>query len=130
MGEISTNIDFNVSAVTSRIEGKINQAQKWLDNEALNSTAPYIPRQTGSLEQSGISGTKIGSGLLVYNSPYARYQYYGKVMVGRAPKTVTSKNLKYYHGSHAKAGRLWFEVSKSANKKNWIKGVKQIIGGD
>ena len=42
-------------------------------------------------------------------APYARYQYYGKVMVGPPPKTVTNIDLNY-EGSKAKnplAGPYW-----------------------
>lgn len=40
-------------------------------------------------------------------APYARYQYHGKVMVGKAPKTVTSRDLKYDTTKHTLAGPFW-----------------------
>ena len=42
-------------------------------------------------------------------APYARYQYYGKVMIGPPPKTVTNIDLSY-EGSktkHPLAGPYW-----------------------
>ena len=73
------------------VQGRV---QKFLDNEVLRTTESYVPMDTGALKQSGINGTVVGSGKVVYNSPYARYQYYGKLMVGKAPKKLTNTPLK------------------------------------
>ncbi len=103
-------------------------AQRFLDSEVLRTTDPYVPLDTGKLKQAGILGTTIGSGEIVYNSPYARYQYYGKLMVGKAPKTLTGIDLKYHSGD-SKRGAMWFERSKADNLNAWLKGVADVIGG-
>lgn len=126
---ITTKIKFSEGAVTARLAIANKRAQMWLDNEVLKDCTPYVPRLTGMLEHSGIDGTKVGSGEIIWNSPYARYQYYGKVMIGKAPKTVTDISLKYSKQSHNNAGRLWFERAKAKNKSKWIRGVKKIGGG-
>ena len=112
--EIKTTINFNPAAVAEKYKGKAKRAQMWLDNEVLKDCSPYVPRITGALERSGIDGTVIGSGLIVYNSPYAKWQYYG-----------------YFNHStqaHSQASREWFEVAKASNKNKWIRKVKQIGG--
>lgn len=129
MAKPIVEVDFNKAKVHSRLLRANKMAQIWLDNEVLKDSAPYIPRLTGALEQSGPAGTKIGSGEVIYNSVYARYQYYGKVMVGKAPKTVTNKDLQYSKQAHPAAGRMWFETSKAANTRKWIRGVKLLGGG-
>lgn len=55
----------------------------------------YIPKQTGALRGrlKRISGT-----IVKVLGPYAKYQYHGKVMVGRAPKRVTNQSLNYSEG--------------------------------
>lgn len=140
-------VDFKADKVHGRISASTQKAQKWLDAEILKDCAPFVPRITGELERSGIRGTKIGGGLVVWNSPYARYQYYGKVMVD--PKTgvagfmtkdgwrsrkgvkkvLTDRDLEHSKQAHAKATRLWFESAKAQNKEKWINGVKKIGGG-
>lgn len=122
-------VDFNVAKVNARLTGNRKRAQIWLDNEVLKDSTPYVPRLAGELEQSGPRGTKAGSGEVIYNSPYARYQYYGKVMVGPAPKQVTDTDLVYSTQSHSAAGAFWFERAKAACKKKWIRGVKLLGGG-
>jgi len=125
----AVEVDFNTVKVNSRLTGARKRAQIWLDNEVLKDSTPFIPRLSGSLEQSGPHGTKAGSGEVIYNSPYARYQYYGKVMIGPAPKQVTDIDLVYSTQSHPAAGSFWFEKAKAICKKKWIRGVKLLGGG-
>ena len=106
MAKQAIEVDFNSVKVNVRLSGARHKAQMFLDNEVLKDSAPYVPRLAGELEQSGQRGTKVGSGEVVYNSPYARYQYYGKVMIGKAPKTVTDTDLQYSSQSHPARGSL------------------------
>jgi len=134
--------------INTRLTTANKRAQMWLDNEVLKDSAPFVPRLGGALERSGIAGTRIGSGLLVYNSPYARYQYYGKLMVdpqtGKGAffkegfgfwsrpgvrKVLTNRDLVYSTQSHPLACRMWFEAAKAINKAKWIKGAKALGGG-
>lgn len=108
-------------------EGRYDKAQVYVDSEVLRLSAPYIPFQTSMLQKSGILGTIPGRGVVIWNAPYARYQYYGKVMVGRAPKRLTSKDLTY-HGA-PKRGKLWFERMKTDHKQDILAGARRIAGG-
>lgn len=104
-------------------QNKFDEAQKVIDSDVLKFNARYIPFQTGALNHSGELGTEIGSGKVVYNSPYGRYMYYGKVMrdaqgrayFGKAPKHVTEENINY-HGAPQR-GAFWFERMKTAHKE-------------
>lgn len=61
--------------------GRGNQLQKFIDATILESIEPYLPRDTGELVTSGKLNTVIGSGRLIWKTPYARYLYYGMLMV-------------------------------------------------
>ena len=104
------------------------KAQQFLDNEVIRTTDSYVPHDSGKLKQSAISGTKVGSGKIVYNTSYARYIYYGKLMVGKAPKTLTNVDLQYHSGD-SKRGSYFFERSKADNLNAWLDGVANVIGG-
>lgn len=108
-------IVFSPAITGARLGGARSRAQKWLDNEVLKDSAPFVPRLTGELERSGIDGTEIGSGLLVYNKVYAAKQYYG--------------HFTHSTQAHPAATRLWFETAKGINKSKWLLGVKKIGGG-
>ncbi len=104
-----------------------DKAQVFIDNEVLRLSDPYIPMQTGMLKRLGILGTIPGRGEVIWKGPYARYLYYGKLMVGRAPKRLTNTDLTF-HGA-PKRGALWFERMKKDKLGVIRAGVGKIIGG-
>lgn len=108
--------------------GRCAQAQRFVDSEVLRLDDKYVPLRQSNLKKSGILGTVIGSGLVRYIAPYARYQYYGKVMVGPAPKQLTSIPLKYHSGDPNR-GAKWFEVMKARHGRGIISGAKKMMGG-
>jgi hypothetical protein len=112
---ITATVNFNPVAVAAKYEGKAKRAQMWLDNEILKDTSRFVRRQSGDLEHSGIAGTVIGSGLIVYNEVYSRKKYYDYTHVSKQ--------------ANPQASREWFEVSKAIHKRTWISGVKRIGGG-
>nr|DAH37249.1 MAG TPA: Minor capsid protein [Caudoviricetes sp.] len=103
------------------------KVQKYIDSEVLRLSSPYIPHLSGTLEKSGNLHTDVGSGEVIWNTPYARYQYYERVMVGSPPKQVTNIPLKY-HGGGLRGG-FWFERMKVDHKSEIIAGAAKIAGG-
>lgn len=118
------------------VGGKV---QKYIDNECIKQMKPYTPALTLTLEKSATIGTKIGSGTIHQVAPYARYQYYGKLMVSSTTgssyatqgekKVLTDKDLKYNKSRHSKSGSLWFERMKTDHKDKILAGAKKIAGG-
>lgn len=104
------------------------KAQQFLDNEVIRTTDKFVAMDSGKLKQSAISGSVIGSGKIVYNTPYARYIYYQKLMVGKAPKKLTNTPLKYHSGDSQRGG-YWFHRAKEVHLNEWLNGVAQVIGG-
>lgn len=122
----------------------LSKAQKFIDSECIRQMKPYTPFRTGMLERSATLGTVIGSGRIVYTSPYARYQYYGVVygpnipiyengiLVGfRSPKQKhkTNRMLTYSKARHPQAQRLWFETMKKKHGEAILRGAAAIAGG-
>lgn len=113
-------------------DGRFAKAQKAVDMAVLRYSAPYVPFETGALNRSGVLGTRPGSGEVVWNAPYARFLYFGKVMVGvesgspwaRAGerKKVTEKDLTYHGGG--KRGKLWFERMKADHRHDILNEAK------
>lgn len=101
------------------------RVQKFIDNEVLRCNEPYVPMDSSKLKQSGIAGTVVGSGNVVYNCPYGRYQYYGKLMVGPAPKQLTNTDLKYHSGD-SRRGAFWFERMKADHLDDILRGAKEV----
>lgn len=125
-GEIRAKIEWNPEFGTQRTE-QYSRAQKYVDSSVLRLSSPYVPLLTGALEKSGTLCTDIGSGEVIWNTPYARYQYYKRVMVGKPPKQVTNIPLKYRGGGLR--GGFWFERMKADHKSEIIAGAAKIAGG-
>jgi hypothetical protein len=93
--------------------------------------------KTSMLIKSGTLGTTIGSGLVQWIAPYAKFQYYGKVMVGVESrsawakkgerKEVTERDLTYHGGGLR--GSFWFQRMKEVHGRQIIEGAKKIAGG-
>jgi hypothetical protein len=118
-------------------DGRYSNAQKYVDSEVLRLCEPYLPFRTGMLIKLGILGTKIGSGWVIWLGPYARFLYYGKVMVGiesrsawakkGEKKEVIDKDLTYHGGGLR--GSFWFARMKEISGRAIIAGAKKIAGG-
>lgn len=110
----------------SEYSAKYNQAQSFVDSEVLRLCDPLTPMRRKALLLSGTLATDVGSGLVQYNAPYARYHYYGKLMVGPAPKELTEIDLTY-EGAPQR-GAFWFERMKANDAKAILKGAGKIVG--
>ena len=120
----------------SRNTARFFNVQKYVDSECIRLMVRYTPMQNGILMKVAVLGTKIGSGRIYYNSPYARYQYYGKLMVSSVTgsayaksgesKVLTDKDLKYNTSRHPLAQRLWFEAMKSDKKEQILRGAAAV----
>lgn len=54
----------------------LQKAQYAFSQEAARLIDPFVPFDTGALKNSVNQASKFDEGLLVYNTPYARKQYY------------------------------------------------------
>lgn len=92
----------------------IEEAQKFVDSEVLRRCDPFVPKDTGELIRSGIRETRLGSGRVVYRTPYARKWYYKPANFQGAPKR----------------GNYWFERMKnSGGKEAILRGLAKKTGG-
>lgn len=88
--------------------------QRFIDNEVLRLAAPYAPRDNELLIKSGIKNTIAGSGLVVYNTPYARRWYYEPAKFQGAPTR----------------GNYWVErMLNEGGKVKILQGAAKIAGG-
>lgn len=116
---------------------KLIRVQKYIDESCIKLMLPYTPMLTGKMIQSATNGTVIGSGRIVYLSPYARYQYYGKLMVSRLTgssyarhgesKVLTGKPLRHQTSKQPHAGAMWFERMKSDKKVQILQGARRLL---
>lgn len=107
---------------------KFKRAQEYIDSSCIRYMDKYTPRLNGILIGSATLGTVIGSGVIEYDSPYARYQYYGKLMVKMGEKKVlTNVDLKHNTSYNPNAGPFWFEKMKDEYGDDIRNGAERII---
>lgn len=103
--------------------GGTNKVQKYIASQVKRLCDPYVPMQQGDLKNKA---TIAGDGSsIVYTQPYAHYQYYGKVMAGRAPKHYTGDDLTY-HGAPTR-GPQWEKRMLADKSKDLEKSVEAYI---
>lgn len=118
---------------------RFTSAQKFVDSECIRLMVPYTPMLNGILMKSPVLGTKIGSGHIYYLNPYARYQYYGKLMVSSITgsafasmgekKVLTGTDLNHQKSRHPQAGPFWFDRMKSEKASQILRGAAKLTGG-
>ena len=107
----------------------------------------YVPASPNkTLEFSAQASTEIGSGMVIWNTPYAHYQYMGIVygpnipiiedgMVmgwfsppGR-PKHPTDRELTYDTSQNSRAGSYWVDRMKADRMNDILDEARKAIGG-
>lgn len=112
-------------------------------------TEPFVPAMTKSL----VNRTQVVDGKIIYPGPYARYLYYGKVMVdsvtGKGPMRIvtkdgdevirfrkgatlkpTSKDLNISQAVHPQAQSHWLEGSKAQNLEKWLDVAGKAVASE
>jgi hypothetical protein len=122
-------------------------AERKLAVEVLKDTDPFVP---ASVEKSIAGRARVEGNKIIYPGPYARYLYYGKVMVnaetGKGPMKITNKygetvirwpkgaklvasekDLSFDRSTHPMAQSHWMEASKAKNMEHWKKFLAKAV---
>ena len=86
---------------------KAGDVQQYHTQNVLRRVKRYMPFLTGATYKITAIQTDIRKPEIVTDVPYGKYLFYGWVMVGKAPKTVTGKPLKYTKTKNPMAGPHW-----------------------
>ncbi|MBR1713494.1 MAG: minor capsid protein [Treponema sp.] len=111
---LSVKVNFNAQSESARLAGAVHRAQMKLDSQVLADSNYYCPLYTGTLQKSAIINTVLGSGEIVWRTPYAREQYYGL-------------NFDHSKSNNLNACAMWFEAAKARKEKDWIRLVESEI---
>lgn len=132
---MATRLDMDWLKLQKRLNGDTDMARKILKTEVVKDTEPFVPMQGGYLKKSPYDSISKKTDTIVYDSPYAKFLYYGKVMVGvrthrpwakaGETKIVINKSLTYGK-LNPLACAFWFERSKSLNKDKWLKLSRKV----
>jgi len=89
-----------------------NNAQMFVDATALSLCDPLVPLDSGTLKKSGVLFTVVGSGQIIYKTPYARKMYY---------------NPQFKFTGSPMRGAYWFErMKKSGGMQTLLQGARKV----
>ena len=105
-------VKFNMKSTEEllRDRGLLGEAQVFVDSEVMRCMEPYLPFLSGVMVESMKTGTEIGSGEVVVNTPYAH------------------KRLKIARNNGLR-GPNYFERMKADHKDAILDGARRITGG-
>ena len=116
--------------------GEGGYVQMAVDAAVIRESFPYLPFDEGILAGSANTATEIGSGEIVYDTPYARYLYYGEVYGPNIPivengeivgywsppeKHPTGEELMFNTDKHPLAGSHWFDRAMADHSDDVLK---------
>ena len=103
----------NSAEIKADLEATTRQVQAPLDSLILQDSNYFCPIKTGTLQKSAIINSRIGSGELVWRTPYARRQYY--------------EYSKPPYQPNPNACGKWFEAAKARWLEKWVRFVNERI---
>ena len=103
----------NSAEIKADLEATTRQVQAPLDALILQDSNYFCPIKTGTLQKSAIINSRIGSGELVWRTPYARRQYY--------------EYSKPPYQPNPNACGKWFEAAKARWFDKWVRFVNERI---
>ena len=121
MAKIKTRVTFDRAATIARIKAASNDALTAMGNQALMDASKHVPKDQGTLENSGLSlsDKKAVEGIytLRWNTPYARYLWHGDVMYGNpTSRTYGPEKLSF---TSALAHEEWAKYAKEIYGEEW-----------
>ena len=109
----NTKTALNDAGIKADIEAKARQVQAPLDALIMADSNYFCPIKTGTLQKSAIINSRLGSGELVWKTPYARRQYY--------------EYSKPPYQPNPNACGKWFEAAKARWLEKWVRFVNERI---
>lgn len=121
--------------------------QSLIDQRVIDYSRPYVPASPDrTLEFSAQLSTEIGEGRVIWNTPYARYQYYGIVYGPNIPirdketgvllgffsppgkkKHLTDRKLTYDTAQNPLAGAHWVDRMKADRMKDILDEARNLV---
>ena len=111
----------------------MKEAQKILNEQIVADSDELIPFQQGALRNSVTYPKGVYGDEIEYNTPYARYQYYGELYLTKSGSSFAQKGEKKYPTGepliqhHPGTTARWFDEAKRLHGKEWIDLVKETV---
>lgn len=110
---MAVRVVFDKGRCVTRITNSFNTGLGMLAGEILNDCNQYCKEDTGMLIASSYIHSRLDEGLLIWQTPYARRQYWE---IQTAVKDVNPK-----------ASWKWCEVAKLRHREQWARQAQRLL---
>lgn len=113
-----SRVEFNMGEFMGKLHRASERAQNAVADQIITDCFQYVPNDQGDLRGSAGIEHEHGGTQVVYDTPYAAYQYYGCYPDG----THAIKN-------HTTAGTVtkWIEHAKGINNEKWLRVAQNAM---
>ncbi len=131
----------NLKGGVNGVMKRVDRAQKILDREVIRRMKPYTPNRNSALEKAA---KVVAPGTIMQHTPYARYQYHGRVYTTKDGRCIAGKYekkpepgfkngepwmMEHSRAKNMKAGPKWFDRMKEENTKELMEVARRVLGG-
>lgn len=110
---MAVRINISENKIQIKMDNTWNNGLAMLSSEILNDCNQYCKEDTGMLIASSYIHSKLDEGKLIWNTPYARRQYY-KI---RTAHTDVNPQARW----------KWAHFAKSVHMKQWARQAQKIM---
>lgn len=103
-------LDQDGNIIKAKVVQRLESVQGFLDNIVIQDSNYFCPLETSVLQKSAIINTVMGSGQLIWQTPYAHAQYYGE-------------GFDHSKQRNPNACAKWFEAAKARWHEKWVRFV-------
>ena len=110
---MSVTVKISPAKIQIKMDNVWKNGLAMLSSEILNDCNEYCKMDTGMLIASSYIHSKLDEGKLIWQTPYARRQYY-KIRTAHPDK-------------RSKATWKWCEAAKARHRQQWARAAQKIV---
>lgn len=134
---MSVSFNFDVGGILDSIEEANREAIEVMGEQVLADSNKLAPWGEHDLIDSSLNNSDLENGIIVWDTPYAQYLYYGVLMVGKngsawakrgeKKEVKTPEQMLNFAQGHQNSQMLWYEKAKDINMEKWLKTYQQAF---
>ncbi len=120
---MNVKISINSASVKARFTEKAHDALELMKTQVLKDCNYYTPKDQSVLINSSLIHSEVidNSLYLRWETPYARYQYYGVSQSGNP--------LVYSHDKNPNACKMWAHKAEATKGEQWRRQLQKLLTG-
>lgn len=112
---MAVKINISPAKIEAKIQANVDRNMALLSSEILGDCNKYAKEDTGMLIASSYVHSELDKGKLIWQTPYARRQYWEIQTANKYP--------------NPNASWKWCEVAKVRHKSQWERQAQVLMGG-